>query len=435
MANLKKQVADSGFIVVVSRLGLNTQRRTNTHKKREANEICVEITRREDQIKKNPQHPFWREWSKKEQSDFVLFGIEPRVAEPDKLTVVEACERYVESRNDIGKAYNTVEGYRFHLRRVCSYFATDTVDSLNSARLQTFVNWLNKQTIKSGRNRGATLGVATQKKIIDRLKAAIKWNVSQGVIDFPLQAFDSLAFAIEKHTVLDELEKWCYFSQRERELKELGIDRDTEGAFREIIYSKDELNEHLEYLKQKLWNDGTPAARRLFVAVLLCSKTGARRSELARVRVSDVRLDDLQVVIWRRKGRKNKDLIGHRASITEDMVPYLRGIIHQLPEGQQSLFCSDDEHIRGIAFDEEAEQSKATYLTKELTKALRGSKYSNAVGWHKYRHTLASVLLAAGNSREAVMETIGWCSQEMANRYSHLASDRRRAIIESAFAD
>ena len=139
-------------------------------------------------------------------------------------------------------------------------------------------------------------------------------------------------------------------------MKEPGIDRDAEGAIREIVYSKDELNEHIEYLKQKLWNDGTPAVRRLSATALLCSTTRTRRSELARVRVSDVRLDNLQVVIWRRKGRTNKDLMGHRASITEDTVPYLRGTIHQLPEGQQSPFCSDDEHIRRVAFDEKAEQ-------------------------------------------------------------------------------
>ena len=207
-----------------------------------------------------------------------------------------------------------------------------------------------------------------------------------------------------------------------------------EGAFREVIYSKAELEEHLDYLKCKLWYDGSVSSRRLFAAIYFCSVTGARRSEITRIRVEDVRLDDLQVVLWRRKGRKDKDLVPHRVSITNELVPYLKGVIHQLPEGQLSVFCADDAHIDGVSFDEAIERGKADYLHKQLTEALRGSKYSSAVSWHIYRHTLASLLLLAGHPQSIVMETIGWCSTEMANRYSHLATERKQQVIQDVFS-
>ena len=432
MARVKKQIAKSGHVISVSRNGLNTSLRTNTFKVRAAEKICTAITARENAVAENKQHEFWS-WDKKQQSMFILYGVLPVEEEQQQLTVNDAVDRFLDSRRSINKAFNTVQGYAFHLKRVKQYFGADGIDGINANRLQEFVNWLNHQQIQTGKNRGSTLSVASQKKIIARFRAAVKWNNSQGFCDFNLQKFDAIAYAVEKQKLLDRLEKWCYFSKRETELNELGIPVDTEGAFREVIYSKAELNEHLEYLRQKLWNDGTVQSRRLFAAIKFCSITGARRSELTRVRVSDIRLDDLQVTIWRRKGRKDKDMVGHRVAITQDLVPYLRGVIHQLPEGQKTVFCSDDAHMDGEAFNEQLEQSKAEYLHKQLTEALRGSKYSRAISWHLYRHTLASMLLADGIGREVVKQTIGWCSDEMADRYSHLAQDKKQQLIENVF--
>jgi len=433
MARIKKQIAKSGYVIAVSKNGLNTSLRTNTFKVREAEKICTGISARENQVAENKGHDFWS-WGKKDQSQFILYGLLPVVEERQQLKVADAVNRFVEGRRSVNKAFNTIRGYEFHLKRVVDYFGGVVVDDINANRLQDFVNWLNQQQIKTGKNRGSKLSVASQKKIMARFRAAVKWNNSQGFCDFNLQKFDAVSYAVEKQNLLDRLEKWCYFTQRERELVEFNIPFEAEGSFREVIYSKQELMEHLEFLKIKLWNDGSVQSRRLFAAIYFCSVTGARRSELTRVRVSDVRLEDLQVTIWRRKGRKDKDLVGHRVSITQDLVPYLSGVIHQLPEGQTSIFCSDDAHIDGEAFNEQLEQSKAEYLHKQLTEALKGSRYSRAVSWHLYRHTLASMLLAEGYGQNVVKETIGWCSDEMAQRYSHLAQEKRQQLIEDVFS-
>ena len=57
--------------------------------------------------------------------------------------------------------------------------------------------------------------------------------------------------------------------------------------------------------------------------------------------------------------------------------------------------------------------------------------YTNADGFHVYRHTLASIQLAEGYSQAEVKETIGWCTDEMAARYQHITRQRRRSTMET----
>jgi len=297
VAKIINKKRKSGYVISVQRFGLNTMRQTHTDKKREVERICSEINSRELLVQKDSQHPFHTEWSLQQKRKFICYGTEPV---EERLTVRESCERFIQSRRDIGKSYTTVKGYEHHLRRVQNYFGEQNLDSLNSQKLQEFLNWLSKQEIKTGKNIGSKLSPESQKKIMDRFKQVTKWSISQGLVVLSTDMFDCLNYSVEKQTIFDRLEKWCYFGNRVKELTDLGIDLNTEGVFRNVILSKVELKEHLEYLKQKLWDDGTTESRRLFCTVKFCCVTGCRRGELVRVRRSDVRLDDLQVVIWRR---------------------------------------------------------------------------------------------------------------------------------------
>ena len=407
MAKVMNKKRKSGFVISVQRIGLNTTRQTHTDKKREAERICSEINSREMLVAKDYDHSFHTEWNLAQRREFILFGIEPA---SEELTVRDACDMYVQSIQDAGRALTTVNGYKHQLKRVYSQFGDDSIESLNHQKLQKFLDWLNKQVITTGKNIGSTLSIDSQEGTMERFKAVVKHAVAKGYANVSTEIFDCLTYAVGKPTLLDRLDRWCTFSDRITELNELGVDINTEGAFREVILSKDELKEHLEFLKEKLWIDGTKESRRLFAAIMFCKVTGLRRSELVRVRRSDLRLDDLTVVTWKRKGRKDKPIWGHRAAITEEVKVYLKGILHQMDEGQECIFTETDEHAPvGLkdSWNEEKETRIAASYGKQLKKALRNSKWSGATGWHLYRHTLASLLLLEGKTQSEVMDAIG----------------------------
>jgi len=105
--------------------------------------------------------------------------------------------------------------------------------------------------------------------------------------------------------------------------------------------------------------------------------------------------------------------------------------LRQTPKDQQCIFCANDDHVLGDSWDQKLERRKWDYLTDQFKKALGNSMYANADGFHVYRHTLASILLAAGYSQAEVKETIGWCTDEMAARYQHITRERRRSTLET----
>ena len=139
MARVKKQIAKTGHVVVVSKNGLNTSLRTNTFKIREAEKICTQITAREDQIASDKTHEFWK-WNKADQSRYILYGLEPQLEEIQTLSVIEAIDAFLENRRSINKAFNTTQGYEFHLRRAKHYFKNQNLDDITAQKLQQFVN-------------------------------------------------------------------------------------------------------------------------------------------------------------------------------------------------------------------------------------------------------------------------------------------------------
>lgn len=282
-------------------------------------------------------------------------------------------------------------------------------------------------------NRGKNLSVQSQKVKVAALKRVVRHFQSLGEPELNDRVFDAITYGVAEPDQLSNLTPWTDFARRVAELERLGIDATTEGAFRQIILTESQLREQLNHLETTLYNDGTVSTIRLYATVYFCCVTGARRSELARVRKRDLLLsDDLPMVtLLKRKGRKEKDLLLQKAVLSNKIVPILERLLRLLPENQECLFTADDKHLTANGFSEDLERAKANYLSKHLNAALRDTKWEHASGWHLYRHTFASRLLANGYSRTDVKELIGWCSDSMAQRYQHQTFDRKAAIINS----
>ena len=116
------------------------------------------------------------------------------------------------------------------------------------------------------------------------------------------------------------------------------------------------------------------------------------------------------------------------------VVPALGRLLRLLPNTQQSVFAADDDHLTADGFDESEVRSKADYLTDQIRTVLKGTKWAHAAGWHIYRHSLASMMLAAGRSETEIEKMIGWKSPKIAKRSQHLSHQRKSDIINAIFA-
>ncbi|MBB3204246.1 integrase [Rhodopirellula rubra] len=431
MASLRKN-KHGQWVISIQSLGFNTTFCTKTPSKVDANRLRRNIEGRVDRVKLDGTHPFYV-WPKADQLAWIKTGKEPKRVEDAPITVAMAIKKYVEFKESQNRALNTTRGYDFHLRPAKRRFGEIPLRDITATLLQDWVIELAKSTITKGANRGKKLSVKSQKVKVDALKRVMRHFQSLGEPGMNDRVFDAITYGVAAPDELSHLTPWTDFERRLGELERLGIDPATEGAFKRMILTESQLKEQLGYLESKLFQDGTLASTRLYATIYFCCVTGARRSELTRVRRRDLLLDsDLPLVtLLKRKGRKDKDLLMQKAVLPTKLVPVLQRLLKLLPDAQESLFTSDDKHLAGGGFSERVERSKANYLSKHLIAALKGSKWENTAGWHLYRHTFASRLLANGYSKTDVMELIGWCSDSMAQRYQHQTFDRKAAIVNS----
>ena len=140
------------------------------------------------------------------------------------------------------------------------------------------------------------------------------------------------------------------------------------------------------------------------------------------------------VEITKMKGRGDFAVLRQKMTLPEIIVPVLKRLLRILPPEQKHVFCADDDHLLPTGdWCEKESRLKAEYLSDQHVEALKDIKWQHITRWHMYRHTLASQLLEEGYSQQEVKETIGWCSDEMAQRYQHVRQERKAQIINSVF--
>lgn len=433
MASMRKN-EHGHWVISIQSLGLNTTLSTKTSKKVDATRIQRAIEQRVDRVKLDGKHPY-HDWTKAEKRVWIKVGAEPVSDSQEPISVVDAIEGYLGFVRDQNLAFNTIEGYRRDLQAAKDKFGALALSKVTSRHLQEWVQELARTVIKTGSNRGCRLSIKTQKVKVEAFKRVVRHYLSldeQGLSD---RVFDAVRYGVEQPSVCDELTPWVDFDTRVAELVKHGIDPSHERAFKKVFLTEQQQRDQLAYLRESLFDDGTLPSIRLYAAIYLCCTTGARRSEIARIRKQDLTLDGElpELTLLKRKGRGNSDLSRKKVVLPANLVPVLRRHLALHPGDQRCLFTSDDAHLAIDGFIQKAERDKADYLGKSLVDALKGSTWEHAAGWHIYRHTLASRMLAAGYSKTVIKEQVGWCSDEMAERYQHQSMDHKAQIVNSLF--
>jgi integrase len=348
-------------------------------------------------------------------SDGKLTGKPSAAPPPRPLTLGELRDFYLGIHSDGAMEANSLDTVRMHLGHfVRTLGESFPVETLEASHLQGHINRRARK-----RYRGRSLSTVTLRKEMASFRACWNWAVQVGKLKgvFPHRGL--------KYPKTDPKPPFQTRADIERQIARGGL---TAVQIRELweclFLTRIEIDQLLEHVRRH----GTQPF--LYPMVCLAAHTGARRSELLRVRVDDVDFTSGTVVL-REKKRSRECRTTRRVPLSAFVQGVLRHWLAVHPGGQH-LFCQAAV-IRSKTHREEPIPVTRDEAHDHLRRTLAGSAWSVLRGWHTLRHSFASNCAKAGVAQGVVQEWMGHQTEEMVKRYRHFFPDQQREGIDKVF--
>lgn len=330
---------------------------------------------------------------------------------PEKKTFGDLRDRYLREVANGSIEDNTLLTLRIHLNHWAKTLGDGfPMRELSQAEVQGHIN----RRVKK-KYRGKPISAVTIEKEVKTLRALWRWAAGAGFVsgEFPgkslryPKAAERLPFAtweeIERRVALGESENlWdCLFLQAQ------------------------ELPAVLEFVRVNATADW------LYPMVVAAAHTGARRSELLRAKRADVNLKAKTITIQEKKRKKGR-LTTRSVPLTPLLAQVLTGYLDAHPGGLW-LFTMPPAvpHSKGKAIT-------PTPVTKDeahdhLRRTLDKGKHKVIRGWHVFRHSFISALVAKGIDQRLIDEMVGHQTEEQRRRYRHLTPQAKDEALRSVF--
>jgi integrase len=365
-------------------------------------------------------------------------------AESRELTLTGFRDRYLATHRD-SLVERTIEGIELHFKHLVAALGERfPIRELKLADLQGYVDHRAKARGISGKR----LSPATIRKEIVTLRTAWNWAEKMGMVAgrFPYHGL-RYARSTEKppFRTIDEIE---------RRIKAGGITTAQKKELWESLYLRTpEIAELLAYAKEHA------AHPWIFPMICMAAHTGARRSELTRMLITDVDFDAGSVTIREKKRVHGKDST-RRAPLTTVLKEALQAWLSVHPGGN-TLFCHagpvERSRKRSSTTGHQSGKGRAKTLAQRLAtvherqerpetgpltprechdhfrRTLRGGKWKVVRGLHVLRHSVASCLAAAGVDQRIIDDILGHQSLEMQRRYRHLTPQVKSQAVLAVF--
>jgi integrase len=334
---------------------------------------------------------------------------------PRPLTLGELRDLYIAVHANGALEANSLDTVRMHLRHVVATLGESfPIGTLEVSHLQGHIDRRARK-----RYRGRPLSAATLRKEVASTRACWNWGFQTGKLK---AAFPNRGLRYPK---MDEKPPFQTRPDIERQIGRGGL---TEVDIRQLwdclVLTRPEIDELLKYV---LTHASQPF---VYPMVCLAAHTGARRSELLRLRVDDVDFTSGTALLHEKKRSK-----GRRTSRRVPLSAFLQSVLRDwltIHPGGQSLFCQTAV-VRSKTRRQEPIAVTRDEAHDHFKRVLADSKWSVLRGWHALRHSFASNCAAAGVDQRVINEWMGHQTEEMVRRYRHLFPDQQRLAIDRVF--
>jgi integrase len=365
-------------------------------------------------------------------------------AESRELTLGDFRERYLATHRD-SLEDRTIEGIELHFKHLTAALGERfPIRDLTLADLQGYVDRRAKDKGMGGKR----LSAATIKKEIVTLRTAWNWADKMALVAgrFPYHGL--------RYPKTDEKPPFQTIAEIERRLAAGGLTAAGRQELWECLYlGTPEIAGLITHARQ---HAGYPW---IYPLICMAAHTGARRSELLRMLVSDIDFDGGSVII-----REKKRVKGKRSTRRAPLTPLLTAALREwlaIHPGGNTLFCHAAEVTRSkkrsrttghrsgpdragtlaarqASVIERAKQPATGPLTPSechhhFRRTFRGSKWQVVRGLHVLRHSVASCLAAAGVDQRIIDDILGHQSLEMQRRYRHLTPQLKNQAVLGVF--
>lgn len=381
-------------------------------------------------------------------TDFILHlgkVPEPIVAAPERISFADFGKRYLETHRNGAMEANSLKTVELHLGHFEKTLGPAfEIQTLALADLQRHVNHRREK-----KYRGKRLSPVTLKKEMASIRAAWNWAAHMGLVK---GHFPSKGLVYPK---TDEKPPFMTWAEIERRITPTMSKAEQAELWDCLYLSKAELAEILQFVKNHAAHD--------WVYSMFCfaAYTGARRSELLRVLVTDVDFDSMTVLL-REKKRNRKQRTTRRVPLTPTLAAVLKEWLTVHPGGP-ALFCHHDEvphskkrsrttghqnakvrptSLKGRLATVKTRTNKLAVgaltpdeLRSQFDRTLKGSKWQVIPGWHCFRHSFISIAASKGTDQRLIDEWVGHQTEEQRKRYRHLLPSTQQQAIRSVFED
>jgi len=311
-------------------------------------------------------------------------------------TLLELVEQYQEQSRPPVKAESSWKTEQVHFRTLYKFLVRNRREQITLGEIT--VNFFNEY--KQFRYR-AGIRTDTVKKELGTLQALFRYAVECKYIESnPVREVrrDKSQVPPNRFRTLSEigkaLESADYEPAEKREIKRFAYLNPTEIA--ELID-----------LARDTW---------LYPILVLLAHTGVRRGEIVKLEWADVDFERRTLYVASQK-QSRRQIIKRSIEMTDALFDTLTELRLKTGGGRHVFAAADGKRLT------------VGTLRETFRRLVKGTKFEG-VGFHVFRHSLASNLAAAGVDQRIIDSILGHQTEEMRQRYRHLFPNQQRQALQ-----
>ncbi|QDT00419.1 tyrosine-type recombinase/integrase [Adhaeretor mobilis] len=352
-------------------------------------------------------------------SDGQLNGTKSARPKRQLRTLGQFSSAFLGSIPDDALEQSTIKGMETHLRHLRSVMGASFV--LPTTALVDIQKYIDERGKAPG-IRGKKLSPATIKKELTTLRTMWNWAKDAGHLtgQLPLKG--------TRYPKSSEKPPFQTQAEIERRIARGGLgDEEQNELWSALFLTTTELAELLAHVQAIASHDF------LYPMFVFAAHTGARRSEMLRSQLDDINFEIGTVTI-----REKKRVRGQLTTRSVPLSPLLRQVLREyLPNhpGGQFTFSLPPGVARSKNKATTAMPLSCDQAHDHFKRAVAGSNWSKARGWHVFRHSFCSNCAAAGIDQRIINGWVGHQTEAMVKRYRHLIPDQQQKAIAEVFPE